>query len=345
MVSRWLPWTLFVAVIAASFVAWADLRGWDFGSLSALALFPLLGLLAWSIMWTHYALGGVRLVYPFEHNQLYSRVSAVVVLACLLLHPGLLAWGQFDLSGTLPPGSFYSYVAPSLKGAVLLGTISLIIFISFDVFEFFKKRAWVQRNWKWISLSQMVAMTSIFIDKPEVEVIMLFEGAKYTTQTFIDLRACFYEALFFDNTLLDQLSRLRQLPSNLSILDNVNNIHSVPSFQSFSYVTDAIFVRQGTVKDKSRATLEALIKNIRHKRAASLTIVIVILRCIAIDILHELVMLNRNKRWRVFANGLFCKLGFASPRDTSHKKRDFCFCLREVLKKLSTDSRSVLFYP
>lgn len=163
MVSRWLPWTLFVAVIAASFVAWADLRGWDFGSLSALALFPLLGLLAWSIMWTHYALGGVRLVYPFEHNQLYSRVSAVVVLACLLLHPGLLAWGQFDLSGTLPPGSFYSYVAPSLKGAVLLGTISLIIFISFDVFEFFKKRAWVQRNWKWISLSQMVAMTSIFI--------------------------------------------------------------------------------------------------------------------------------------------------------------------------------------
>lgn len=162
MLSRWLPWTLFAVVVAASFAAWADLRSWDFSSLNVFALFPLLGLLAWSIMWTHYALGGVRLVHPFERNHLYSRISAAVVLACLLLHPGLLAWGQFDVRGLLPPDSFYSYVAPSLKGAVLLGGISLLIFISFDIFDYFKQRDGVRRNWKWISLSQMLAMTLIF---------------------------------------------------------------------------------------------------------------------------------------------------------------------------------------
>lgn len=160
--TRWLPWILFALVVVVSFVAWADMRGWKFSNLTALAVFPLLGLLAWSVMWTHYALGGMRLVQPHSKNRLYSRVSAVVVLACLLLHPGLLAWNQWDVTGVLPPTSFYNYVGTSMKGAVLLGSISLLIFLAFDVFEYLHKKTWIQRNWKWISLSQMVAMTFIF---------------------------------------------------------------------------------------------------------------------------------------------------------------------------------------
>lgn len=160
---RWLPWKLMAIVVIASVVAWAEMRQWNFDNMSALALFPLLGLLAWSIMWTHYAIGGIRLVRPFERSRVYSQVSATIVLFCLLLHPGLLAYNQYRVTDALPPTSFYNYVGQSLQWAILLGTISLIIFLSFEFFKRLKTRGWVARNWRWISISQMIAMTLIFI--------------------------------------------------------------------------------------------------------------------------------------------------------------------------------------
>lgn len=160
---RWLPWKLFALVVIVSVIAWWTTTGIQLGKPTSYQLFPLLGLLAWSVMWTHYALGGVRLLRPFPKNKLYSRLSAVVVLGCLLLHPGLLAMEMWETTRLLPPGSFYAYVGPAMKTTVLLGSISLIIFLAFDVFEYFHKKPWVQKQWKWISLSQMVAMTLIFI--------------------------------------------------------------------------------------------------------------------------------------------------------------------------------------
>lgn len=150
-------------VIIVSVVAWADMRQWNFENISALALFPLLGLLAWSVMWTHYAVGGLRLVRPFVRNRLYSQISGVVVLFCLLLHPGLLAYSQFKFTDTLPPTSFYNYVGLSLQWAVLIGTIGFIIFLSFELFERLQKHGWVARNWRWISAAQMIAMILIFV--------------------------------------------------------------------------------------------------------------------------------------------------------------------------------------
>ncbi len=160
---KWLPWGLFALVVVVSFLGWADLRDWQFDSLTALALFPLLGLLAWSIMWTHYAVGGVRLFSPAPENKLYSKITSIIVLVCLLLHPGLLAWSQWDTTGILPAESYYNYVGPSLRGVVILGSVSLVIFLSFEVFELLRKHPLVKRNWKWISLSQMIAMILIFI--------------------------------------------------------------------------------------------------------------------------------------------------------------------------------------
>ena len=161
--SSWLPWALFTLVTAIGFIAWAEMRQWQFGNLTTYALFPLLGLWAWSIMWTHYAFGGIRLVSTLPKNVSYSRISGAIVLACLLLHPGLLAYGQWRTQDLLPPGSFYSYVGTSLKSAVLLGSISLLIFLAFDVGTRLKKYVWVRRNWRWLSLAQALAMTFIFI--------------------------------------------------------------------------------------------------------------------------------------------------------------------------------------
>lgn len=161
--TKWLPWALFTVVTVLSVTAWAEFRHWQFDRLSLFALFPLFGLLAWSIMWTHYAVGAVSQLNGMPRNKQYSKISAAIVLACILLHPTLLAIAMWQSTGKLPPDSFYGYVAPSLKYAVAFGSLGLIIFLSFDVFKRLRNKPWVDRNWRWISVSQMIAMILIFI--------------------------------------------------------------------------------------------------------------------------------------------------------------------------------------
>lgn len=162
-VSRWLPWTLFTVVVILSLLAWGEFYEWQFKDISTFMFFPLFGLLAWSIMWTHYAIGGVRQLNDMPRNLTYTKVSAWIVLACLLLHPGLLAVGLWDTGRGLPPISFYDYVGPTMKYMIMFGTVSLLAFLAFDVFVRFRKHPQVDRNWRWISLSQMIAMSLIFV--------------------------------------------------------------------------------------------------------------------------------------------------------------------------------------
>lgn len=162
-ISSWLPWALVAITTTIAFVGWAESRSWQFNKLTAISLSPLLGLWAWSIMWTHYAYGGLRLVNEnLRKNRAHTQVTMYIVLVLILLHPGLLAYSQWDLKGTLPPESLYSYVAPSLKIYVLLGSISLLMFLAYDILVRLKQHPLIARNWKWVSLSQAVAMTLIF---------------------------------------------------------------------------------------------------------------------------------------------------------------------------------------
>lgn len=50
-----------------------------------------------------------------------------------------------------------------MKVFIILGLVSLVIFLSFDVFSKYRNRSIVKRNWRWISLLQMIAMILIFI--------------------------------------------------------------------------------------------------------------------------------------------------------------------------------------
>ena len=161
--SRYLPWLLLTMSLIVPFIAWSSERDWSYDKLTLLVIFPLLGLWAWSIMWTHYAYGSLRLVYSgLQKNKLYSKVSGVLVLFLILLHPFLLSLNQWQTLEKLPPGSVYSYVAPSQKLFIYFGVVALTLFLSFEVFERLKSSNVVNQNWKWVSLSQMLAMTLIF---------------------------------------------------------------------------------------------------------------------------------------------------------------------------------------
>lgn len=160
---NWFAWTIFAVVTVIAFYVWGESRGWDFVNLSAISLFPVMGLWSWSIMWTHYAVGAKRIVGSQKRNVLYSKISAWIVLFLILLHPGLLFLGMYQTVGLFPPKSYYAYVGDSMVWAVMLGVLALMAFLGYEVLHRMKGKPLVKRNWFYISLSQAIAMGLIFI--------------------------------------------------------------------------------------------------------------------------------------------------------------------------------------
>jgi len=157
-----LPWYLFAFVVTTSLFVFGQGVNWSFKSLTIFSMFPLLGILAWSIMWTHYADGAIRIINDKPKNKTYSHFSGVLVLFLILMHPGLLGLSQFQNTSQLPPGSYFSYVGNSLVWAILFAEIALITFLSYEFLNRLKSKNIVSKNWFWISLSQAIAMTLIF---------------------------------------------------------------------------------------------------------------------------------------------------------------------------------------
>lgn len=158
-----LAWLSLAVVILIPLLFWLDTYNWSLKAVSAVTIFPLLGIWAWSIMWTHYFLGGVRLLTGGEKYALYTKITGYSVLALIVLHPALLAWQQWTTNQLLPPMSFYDFVASSMKMYVFFGSVSLLLFITYAIVRRFKNKPIIQNNWHWISISQAVAMILIFI--------------------------------------------------------------------------------------------------------------------------------------------------------------------------------------
>jgi hypothetical protein len=157
-------WSIFALAIILPFIAWSAMLGWDYSTVDLYTFFPLLGITAWMIMWTHFVSGAVRIRNPhLKKPAYYSKVSGYLVLAAILLHPGILALAQYQNEAGLPPASFFSYLGDSARIAVLYGSISLLVFLSFEFFDRMRHKQWVKQANLWISLSQSAAMILIFI--------------------------------------------------------------------------------------------------------------------------------------------------------------------------------------
>lgn len=172
--SKTMPWLLFAVVVTVPSLAWLQTYNWQL-VLTVPAIFPLLGVLAWSIMWTHYAYNWMRLHYheTYSANALYDKVSTWLVLGLILLHPGLLGWQQYRLFGVLPPDSFYSGVAENLEPFVAIGAFALTLFLVYEIVHRLRQKQSIQKIWGWISLSQLLAMVLIFIHGLQVGQIVL----------------------------------------------------------------------------------------------------------------------------------------------------------------------------
>lgn len=153
-------WGLATTASILAIVAWGSDYGWTLLPFNSYRWFPLFGLMAFSLMWTHYAVGALMTLFGWQRAELaqFYSLTGWKVLILLLLHPGLLIYQLFRDGLGLPPGSYWSYVGPGLGWVALLGTVSLLVFLAYELRRLYGQRAW----WTYVARAGDVAMLAIF---------------------------------------------------------------------------------------------------------------------------------------------------------------------------------------
>lgn len=153
------PWTLSALVSGLAVYAWGQSFDWQADAVNAYQFFPVLGLLAFSLMWAHYIVGSVKhtLLAGADLTRYFSWTSYAVLVA-LALHPGILVYQLFRDGFGLPPASYEHFVAPSLSWATLLGTVCLLIFLAFELRRWYREKPW----WQYVVSAGDAAMLGIF---------------------------------------------------------------------------------------------------------------------------------------------------------------------------------------
>lgn len=152
--------TLGLFTLVTATIVWWQVRQPPDG-ISLYELFPLFGLVAFGLMWTHFIAGALRRRWALEPSKsLYQKTSMLVVLACILAHPALL-WVALWRGGFGPPpmSQYIAYgTSAVLAGALFIAMIALTIFLSYELVRWFSARSW----WRYIEWLQMPAMVMIF---------------------------------------------------------------------------------------------------------------------------------------------------------------------------------------
>src|SRR3954468_14513013 len=89
-----ISWLLTILAAALAIIVWGKGFSWNFSGFSGYQLFPIFGLLAFSLMWAHYMASWLRRVYRVNPAILrtYFTATGWAVLLAILLHPGLLEY-------------------------------------------------------------------------------------------------------------------------------------------------------------------------------------------------------------------------------------------------------------
>lgn len=153
-------WLVGVGISLFAILAWLT-SGTIGDEITALDIFPILGLVAFGLMWSHYTLGTLRRWSGYERTgrDMYWIVSAGLVLALIILHPVLLNISLAQAGMGLPPDSWFAAYGQNDGWFIIPGVLALVVFLLFELHRWFKDRKW----WKWVEYAQILAMVAIFV--------------------------------------------------------------------------------------------------------------------------------------------------------------------------------------
>lgn len=145
--------------VGAAIIAWRQVNIGPLDSLSVYEVFPLFGLIAFSLLWCLYTTDAAANYLEVENETLrhYYRITGYVLLAALLAHPLLLIVPLWNDGFGPPPGSYSAYIGEKLVWVVMLGTVSWLVFLSYELGRWFKQKNW----WRWIVYANDIAMLAI----------------------------------------------------------------------------------------------------------------------------------------------------------------------------------------
>lgn len=147
-------------LVTLAILRWTQVRLGN-GELGQYELFPLFGLLAFTFMWTHFVSGAVRRLVGAKEGTLrtFFMVTNWLVLAFILLHPGIFMFTLWADGLGFPPASYLSiYVDLGARIALFLGTLSLIAFLAYELRRRYRKATW----WRFVEYANITAMFAIF---------------------------------------------------------------------------------------------------------------------------------------------------------------------------------------
>lgn len=145
--------------IVPSILYWLDGIGWDVSRLSYLTVFPVLGLVAFTLMWGHIMVAYFRHKYPdmFDYAA-YYRQSSHAVLILIILHPLLLVLHQASNDLTV-----FDYAAPAMRVFIVFGSLAFLGFMIYEVVNRLKEKPAIKRNWQYVVAMNRVAFILVYI--------------------------------------------------------------------------------------------------------------------------------------------------------------------------------------
>lgn len=153
-------WVLYALVSAIALYAWGVQLEWSVDRLNSYTIFPLLGLLAFSLMWVHYVSGFIRDTwFPGESTKRSYSITSYLVLVLVLLHPTLLVIQLFLDGLGVPPASYKKFVGEAGFIWAIFGTLGLSGLLLFEGKRWFSKKSW----WKYVSVINDVAVLLIAV--------------------------------------------------------------------------------------------------------------------------------------------------------------------------------------
>ncbi len=133
----------------APIVAWGQSYDWQVSGRTARELFPLFGLLAYSLMWQQVFVFNIFRNLGPNFRKWFGTIAGLAIFIFIVLHPLLLALAQFESTEKLPPESWYKYVNSKQRDFITLGVIAWLTFLAYDVARLVKNTGWYPR-YSWI---------------------------------------------------------------------------------------------------------------------------------------------------------------------------------------------------
>jgi hypothetical protein len=142
------------ATLAVAVPILVHIRNVDWGNSSLIAgLFPIFGLLAFTLLWLH-AISGVFEEWLRERFDFdtFVHYTALTILVSIILHPLLvLILLDFNILGIWAGGT-----------GIRLGIIGLFLLLTYDVGKMLKHRAFFSRNWNTILIVSNIGFILTF---------------------------------------------------------------------------------------------------------------------------------------------------------------------------------------